>query len=344
MVLQFRTGLPARPRLSSFSSCVLSAVGLAGLLATSACGDDTAETKADGLAFDLFPEAYRQAQCEHAVDCGFMPDLAQCLQNLLPDAVVVQATAAVAWSDLTYDPLAGQGCVDAIRTASCEATSLYPRALRETCDTVFGNRRGEGEPCFASIECEGLDSVCEGQCGDGCCEGVCKLAGGFVADGEPCDNFNPCQPTSICLFDEMAMANVCVKRAGPNETCNQPDQCVEGYSCDLGTAKCFQQSASGGDCNPMLADPCGHLGEYCNAETSKCTPNPTPGQKCAVNPVSNIICANYAICVGDTCELLPSPGEECPFGSCLGDTTCNTDVDPPVCNARPPARACVILE
>jgi hypothetical protein len=347
MLLQSPAGLPARSRLSWLSPVARGSLVLGGLLSVAAlggaCGDDTSETTTEGLAFDLFPEAYRQAQCEHAVECGFMPDLQQCLQNLLPDAVVVQATAAVAWSDLTYDPLAGQGCVDAIRTASCEATSLYPRELRETCDAVFGNRRGEGDPCFAAIECQGLDAVCEGACGDGCCEGVCKLAGGFVADGEPCDNFNPCQPTSICLFDEMAMAEVCVKRSGPNESCVEGG-CVEGYSCDLGTAKCFQQSATGGDCNANLANPCGHIGEYCNAETSKCQPKPGPGEPCAVNPISNIICANYAICVGDTCELLPSPGEECPTGSCLGDTSCNTEIDPPVCNARPPARACVILE
>ncbi len=335
--------LPQFP--SSFGRSKFAALPLfcAFALACAACGDDTTPPEEQGLPFDQFPEAYREAQCEHATICGFMPDRETCLDALSPDAVVVQATAAVAWGDLTYDPNAGLSCVEAIRTASCEATSLYPRELRQNCDAVFGNRRGQDEPCFASIECQGLDAVCEGACGDGCCQGACKLAGGFVAEGGLCDGFNPCNPESVCLFDEMSMTNICVKRSKANEAC-VPDSCIDGHFCDPSTAKCFQQAKTGAQCNPALLGACGNIGEYCDEAEGKCKPKPGEGEACAANPAAMGICANYTLCDGTTCRRLPVSGEECPQGLCLGDFGCNTDAEPFVCNPIAPSRACVILK
>ena len=340
--------LSSARRLSLPSSALLaSLVAVAGFSVAGGCSDDSTTTEEQGLPFDQFPEAYREAQCEHATICGFMPDRETCLDAVDPDAVVVQATAAVAWGDLTYDPNAGLSCVEAIRAASCEATSLYPRELRETCDAVFGNRREQDEPCFAAIECRGLDAVCEGACGDGWCPGVCKLAGGDVNDGELCDPFLPCKSESICLFDDVSMTNICVKRAGANEAC-VPGSCIEGFSCDQNTAKCFQQSKAGASCNSALQNVCAHIGEYCDEADGVCKPRPAENQACAVNIASGGagICANYTFCDGDMeCQLLPTAGELCPTGSCLGDHFCITEnVDDPICAPLNPARACVILK
>lgn len=331
-------------RASLPSSVFFASLVALGATLAAGCSDDSSTQEETGLPFDQFPEAYREAQCEHATVCGFMPDRDTCLAAVDPDAVVVQATAAVAWGDLTYDPNAGLTCVEAIRTASCEATSLYPRELRETCDAVFGNRREQDEPCFAAIECRGLDAVCEGACGDGCCPGTCKLAGGDVDDGAPCDPFNPCKAESICLFDEMTMTDICVKRSGANESC-VPGSCIEGYSCDQNTSKCFQQAKAGAQCNPAIGNACAHIGEYCDEADGLCKPKPTEGQPCATNPAASGICANYTFCDGTECQLLPTAGEECPQGACLGDHFCITEnVEEPICAPLDPARACVILK
>ena len=332
-------------RLPLPSSALLASLALVtGFCLSAGCSDDSTTEVEQGLPFDQFPEAYREAQCEHATICGFMPDRDTCLDAVDPDAVVVQATAAVAWGDLTYDPNAGLTCVEAIRAASCEANSLYPRELRETCDAVFGNRREQDDPCFAAIECRGLDAVCEGACGDGCCPGICKLAGGDVDDGELCDPFLPCKPESICLFDDLSMTNICVKRSGANESC-VPGSCIEGHSCDQNTAKCFQQAKAGAQCNPALGNACAHIGEYCDGAEELCKPKPGADQGCAMNPAAMGICANYTFCDGTDCQLLPTAGELCPQGTCLGDHFCIVeDVDDPICAPLNPARACVILK
>lgn len=330
----------------SFPRLALALAGTALLVAAAACGDSDTTVSEDGLPFDQFPEAYRQAQCDHIVACGLMPDLATCLSASNPDAVVVQATAAVAWGDVTYDPKAGQSCVDAIRTASCEAGTLYPRELREACDAVFGNRKGNGEPCFAAIECQGLDAVCEGACGDGCCAGTCKVQGGLAKEGEVCSADLPCDATTTCLPDPMAMdgTTICVKPAGPNEVCGS-NGCVAGYACDPGTSKCFKQGTSGAQCNPALANSCASPAEYCNQDAKKCTVRPKVGEACGTTPIEANICARYAHCDTDSkCHLSPGPGDPCFGGVCLGDYSCNIDVDPAVCQPLVPARACVNLQ
>lgn len=319
-------------------------VGLAPLVSLAACGDSSTEPVAKELPFEQFGDAYRDAQCERAVACRLMPDADTCKATLRADRWAAEAVAAVSFGDLTYDPKAGQSCVDTLAAFTCESFELIPDGVRDVCDPVFGNRRGEGEACKSTAQCEGVSSTCEGACGGGCCEGLCKGAAALGQEGDECGEELPeCGDELRCQFDDVEMLNLCKPLAGPNEPCSE-GQCIDGYACDATTAKCFKQALTGAQCNPTLASACASRGEFCDVDTAKCIALPVPGEPCATNPTLANSCVAYGICDGTNCTSLPNVGEECALDAyCLGSLECGEDPEPITCKPLPGPDVCVSL-
>ncbi|MBK8940163.1 MAG: hypothetical protein IPM79_21720 [Polyangiaceae bacterium] len=336
--------LVQRNRFSLAAKSALLGVTLAAVALTQACGDDTGVTPEDGLAFEQFAETYRQAQCERAVKCGFMPDVDTCYVALGQDFAIAEAISAAAFGDLTYDPQAAATCIETVTSASCEGFTLLTPQVLEACDTVFGNRRGEGEPCVAAAQCQGIGSICEGACGDGCCPGVCRGVSDAGQMGDICSDLAPCSEGLRCLFADVSQMFECIPLAGANEPCVDYG-CIPGYACDSsGSGRCFAQASTGSACNPALADACADLNEYCSADQQRCVPLPRPGEPCGVNPVATSFCARMAYCADTTCQALPSVGEECAGESaCLGQLSCSGDPEF-ICGSLSSPSICVNFE
>ncbi len=330
------------------------ALPLAVLATGLACEEETADTS---LPVEQFVAELRAAQCERLARCSYVPDAASCEAAIPTDRGVVQAVAAVISGDLTYDPAQGRACVETVRQHKCEGDYFLPRALREACDPVFGNRKPDGAACFAGSECQGVDADCEKEadCREACCQGVCKLAGGTAGLDVPCDAQTPCSPDLVCLRNEGGAGqgggsdSSCQPRVGPGAACNDPFECVEGYGCDPQTGTCFRQADSGAGCNPMLNAPgCSAQAEYCDPVQSLCVPLPGSGQPCVTNGFVTDACALYAQCVAGTCTLLPSAGSPCLNGQCLGLLECSAgagggmQMGEAECLALQPSPACVL--
>jgi hypothetical protein len=347
--LSFRRRLSAPVALS----LMLLPVGLA-------CEEEEADTS---IPLEQFIAELRAASCERLVRCTNVPDMAACEATIPTDRGVVQAIASVMAGELTYNPTAGRTCVDAIRQYKCEGDYFLPKTLRETCDPVFGNRKGEGASCFANTECKGVDADCEKDedCREACCPGTCKLAGGTAGLGLACDAQTPCSPDLVCLRNEgggdqgggggdPGGERSCQPRVGPGETCNDPFECIEGYGCDPSSRTCFKQADSGATCNPLLNAPgCAAQAEYCDEAQSKCIPLPGEGQPCVKNAFITDACALYAQCVDGVCQRNPAAGQPCLNGQCLGLLECLGDMgmgggppDDAVCLPLQPAPVCVL--
>ncbi len=324
----------------------LTYVGLAAAVvwSSASCGDET--EGAPGIVLGQFSQAYNEAVCQHLVACNWAVDVPTCLSILAPDPGVAQAVQSATNGKLTYDPAAARACVDTTATYACTGDALLPRPIRETCDKVFGGRRGEGEACHHASECQGLDAVCEGSCTDTCCQGVCRLGAGFAGIGEPCD-MKPCDTTSYCKSEPGGV--VCAARVGPGESCSDgPYACQVGYACDPNTATCFRQADPGAACNPMLAaQGCAGIAEYCDVDLAKCVPMPSVGEPCVTNALAQNFCSGgIAFCApGLTCESWPKEGEPCPQDFCLGKnltgTTPALTCSNGTCVRRPSAPICV---
>lgn len=326
---------------ASLLACILVPTGIVFSTGVAGCGDSSTNPEEEGLAFEQFTETYRQAQCQRAVTCGIMPDVDTCYVSLAQDLNIAQSVAAVAFGTVTYDPKAAQTCIDTLTNANCEGFDLLTEDILTVCDSVFGNRLGEGDDCVASAQCAGLRSICDGACGQGCCHGTCKGVAAAGAEGDVCSDLAPCGEGLRCLPDETGTMATCTTLAGPNQPCT-PFGCISGYAC--GSGKCFQQAPSGASCNPALADSCASLNEYCHADQKTCVPLPRAGENCGVNPVGNTYCARSAACVDGKCVAFPSVGDECLGESaCLGALPCSGDPDF-VCLPLPNPDICVNFE
>jgi hypothetical protein len=353
-----------RPATLSLPLYALPTLGFIVFASALSCEDET--TEAQEIALDQFIKEFRAASCDRLVRCTYVPDLAACEATIPTDRGMLQAIASVTAGELTYDPAQGRACVDAVRSYKCEGDYFLPRALREACDQVVGNRKGEGAACFHASECQGIDADCEGACSDECCQGKCKLAGGTSGLGLACDGQNPCPPDLVCLSNNEgggggdpgngggggAGDRTCQPRVGPGESCDQPYECTEGYGCDPVTRTCFKQADSGAQCNPLLNAPgCAALAEYCDETQARCIPLPGEGQPCVSNGFLTDACALYARCVGGTCQRLPGPDQPCLSGQCLGLLRCSSgggqggDGGGPagaVCEPLSPAPVCLL--
>lgn len=290
----------------------------AAVIAFAACGED--EEGLPGIPLEQFTQEFQGATCEHLVACNFMPDAATCLAIVPPEPGIVQSVASVNAGELSYDPAAARSCVEALRSAACTGDFLISSTVRKTCDSVFGNRKAEGESCYHAAECQGLHALCEGACDDSCCLGTCRLEAGFAEIGEACDMV-PCVEDAWCRGGN---PTICEAKVGPGDSCAaSPTACPTGYACDPATETCFKQADPDGACNPDLqADGCGHIGQYCDAKEKKCLAHPEIGEPCATNAfAANQCAAGYAFCDGMslTCVALPREGEPCPNSVCMGN-------------------------
>lgn len=333
MVLSVVRSLRSLPGACLPTFAAVLSLGIAG------CGDDsTNPDETEGLALEAFAETYRQAQCERAVACGYMPDVDACKEALPQDRYIVEGIAAVAFGDLTYDANAAQTCVDTLAATGCEGFGLANIEYIEPCNAVFGNRRGQGAACTMSIECEGVASLCYRECEGECCVGECRGVDAAGMEGDECSDLLPCGSNLRCLFDDAAEGYRCRPLAGPNQAC-VPFACIDGYACGNDN-KCFQQAASGEACNPNLGDVCASLNEYCSASEQICVALPRGGEACGASGASTEHCSRSSICIEGTCEALPQTGEDCIFEYCLGGLRCSGDPDF-VCQPQANPTVCV---
>ncbi len=302
-----------------------------------ACEEETEALP--GIPLEQFAQELQGVQCERLVRCNLSPDLDACRASIPTEPGIAQAVTSVTAGDLVYDPSAARTCVETVRAGACEGGYTLTRTLRETCDAVFKQRKGEGEPCFNASECEGLDATCEGTSNNNCAQGTCKLAGGSGSLGTACGDMMPCAPDLVCQANMMGMP-VCSSKSAAGEDCASPYDCIDGHGCDPSTNTCFKQATSGAQCNPDLAAPgCASVGEYCDAMQRKCLPLPGTGEACITNAYLTNACAPWALCTGEgsTCVRMPAANEPCNQGYCIGLLDCS---DADVCQPLAASPTC----
>jgi len=166
----------------------------------------------------------------------------------------------------------------------------------------------------AATDCDdGLDctvDTCDaatGVCGHEVAAGTCLFDGVCFAQGDPCDDANPCTQDDTC------QDGVCL---GTPKDCGPPDDACHVKSCDTTTGECVQTEV---DANTPCddGDPCTE-GDVCGA-----------GAVCAGTAKDcseQEDACHTAQCVEGSCVATPKPGGPCDDGSaCTLDDTCAAD-------------------
>lgn len=131
------------------------------------------------------------------------------------------------------------------------------------------------------------------------------VAVGCVADGDPCDDGNPCTAEDECA------GGVCT---GIQKDCDDANDCTAG-ECDPGTGECVQSPLDARDCDDM--DPC-TTGDRCQAGV--CT-----GAAAACDDENPCTADSCAPATGE-CAHEPTEGEPCDDGNrCTFNGTCDAE-------------------
>lgn len=307
------------------------------------CGD----SEVVDLTIETFAQTYDAAYCDYLVRCNAMPDLAACKRVVGPDENIIQALNSTLYGNLTFDDAGAEACIAAVKDATCDSSGGFAKAIRDVCTNAFTNKGKAETPCFVDLECEtGLECDLDPACMSACCPGKCSTSQTGVPVGGDCTT-DPCIADAFCdrMGDMPNDPGVCKAKGQASAACNAGNECADGLTCDGGSRTCFQQSRTGEQCNPDLANnPCLNANEYCDATSSKCTALPKPGQPCVTSGSRMNQCAIYALCQEGTCQKRPDVGEPCMNDNCLGNLECRAPTmgEPEVCSALGATVSCVL--
>jgi hypothetical protein len=263
------------------------------------------------------------ANCDFEVRCGFLPDTASCATSTNSSADDIAALKhAQDLGRLSYDADKAGACVDAIRNASCDLSSLG-NAIADTCGAVFVGLVADGGTCFDDKEC--VSTSCSQQsCTPGtCCAGTCVAKPADVPIGGDCST-GSCVDGAHCQFDAQTQTQTCVADIAEGGAC-QFGSCADGLYCDvpsgMSSGTCKKFPAEGEACTNQ----CARIDDYCDATTMKCAKRHATGEACTADGNE---CAGYAYCNNGTCAVRPGAGETCDATngpSCLGSLDCGTN-------------------
>lgn len=280
--------------------------------------DDAAPGDACGrsVAFEDLFHCGRLAGCQVLSAClGPGYEFDSCVQAQLSlfsqfvDAALEPFVAdALADGRVTYDPDAAGACLARRRAADCldHARGLPPLATCGLTGTI-----GDGEPCFATVECAGGGHCLrDPECGfDLCCPGVCLAP---AALGEEC---NP----RLCEGDNLCVDNVC-RTGTAGSPCVFDFNCRGDHHCDNNA--CVASAATGSPC-----DRDGQCTFPDRCLEGLCQPSYRDGDPC--DGFCNLLFASYCDqpdppALG-TCRALPALGEDCSAtGTCGFFAVCDS--------------------
>lgn len=227
------------------------AVVASAVIAVAACGDDEPTVKYPNAG--SFCEAKATAECKVAAPgCGVTEDV--CKQKAQASCNSFAGAATV--SGRTYNAANAENCVN-LTTALYSDRVIDPikeKNQQDACQKAFVGKVAKnlactGFECEGSLLCDPDKKVCatktakaEGdQCnnaGDICEETTlyCKKGANdlkscakLVAQGQPCDDANPCAKGLFC-------SGTCVAKKASGEECNAAADCATG-ACGGGTPK-----------------------------------------------------------------------------------------------------------
>ena len=303
------------------------------------CATAVAMAACGGVGIDDFQEKLGEAFCKNAVECGQAPDQASCeaalqLESRFFETVVAKAKAKV----ITYDSGLGSDCIDSYATAGCAFTGFHSDT-DDPCADMFVGTVAVGGACTISLECanQGICEATDPNCDPDvtCCPGTCMATPAAVPIGGNCATA-PCE-TGYCS----SVTDICtVPLATAGAACTDFDACANPMYCNVFAASptCVAPAARGATCDPNMLLPCIDSRDYCDALTTKCTPNVAVGQACGGTNEAN--CIGYADCGPSmTCVAFALAGAACPTGddsACLGDLDCPSGT----CTLPPAQAAC----
>jgi hypothetical protein len=183
------------------------------------------------------------------------------------DSIFQGCSADVAASRASFDPAAGQACLDLLDKAACGGGITQfdgsPCDNNSMKNPIFRSNQGTGMPCS-----------CESSASYGCKTGYCDNMNcvAFLTKGADCSKGGVCDPAARLYCDGAKCADII---AEGGDCTNAPQGCEQGKDyCDA-TNKCKALLADGGDCSSGGAMAC--KSGYCDMNN-----------KCAQFPIMNV--------------------------------------------------------
>jgi len=273
-----------------------------------------------------------RALCERATGCGHFTDPESCLRVTFDaDRLLEEGESGC----VRYFPERMDACTARLSEAACTWTDLVGTLLGE-CTAPFEGTLGPGEPCASDLECE--SRACLGApCGEACCTKVCAARDAPV--GSACRYHEDCVEEAFC--DEGACAPL--RPAGTPCTADGAVTCEDSLWCIAGI--CTVPPGEGEPCGASaFFFSCDDQRDQCDDETRKCVRTVAVGAPCSDDGAR---CIAQTTCKDGHCVPLPSAGEPCEDGLCLGDLLCGTsgrceEPEPaePAQPAEPAVRVC----
>jgi hypothetical protein len=360
-------------RRSLFSLALLST-----FLPLACGGNDTSERP---VTLEGLPAALASTYCRVLETClgSFLevvpqPNCSRNLEQQFTNRTFVAINAAVQRGAVAYDAIKAGACLQAVEAQGCD---LFASRNPPICDEALSGDVALGGPCSIDAECSG-DAHCD--LGGGTCPGVCAERRG---DGEMCTESDDCQSgltcqSSVCRApagpgetcggpsgpecrlgltcvgeDTTTTAGTCGEFAvllsgKAGEACNPSAEprklCETSLSCVLDpitlagmTFSCQPKSGSGAACRLGFPEPC-PSGEYCKVANpligdGTCTRMPQSGESCLTETFRLSDCALDLVCVNGTCagrkgngaacnSALECYSDLCSSSKCAGDSFC----------------------
>jgi hypothetical protein len=294
------------------------------LLLLTACGGKSSRDVAQrcGPRHDLHQAeaAFLQANCDMLVRCGFYTDASACAESgdRVPPIFDYAASGCVA-----VDPEGLLRCADLLREVDCRLEGLDGYfAATETCLAAIQGTLESGADCAHDFEC--VSGACEtAPCGKACCMGTC--ASRDLPEGSSCASDAECAAATYCADSE----KLCTRSRPAGAPCSSARECEEHLGCRSGVC---QLSAGEGEPCATGFFACDAFRDRCDELLARCVPASILGEPCS-GPALNGDCVGTAWCDQGTCRPLPSAGEPCVQGRCLGSYLC--DMESMMC--EPPA-------
>lgn len=214
--------------------------------------------------------------------------------------------------DARLDATLAQRCLDALRSAECNAAALD----LEGCDRAFVGQVPVGGACTRELACA------DGTCVIGAeCPGTCVA----VAAGGTCATASQCEGDLGCIGGR------CAARHNAGEACMRRTDCVAPLTCGL-DGTCAAPPTLGEACRTSAGgDLCG--GDFVCRDvggSTQCAAGAAPGAACSgSNP-----CAPGGRCVMGACVATAAAGQPCTSSDgCIALHACSSGT----CTALPTA-------
>lgn len=275
-----------------------------------------------GVALGDLGDELVDAYCARAVRCGVYASAAACKADLTVN--LEEAVRSVEAGRTSYSEDKAGECLDAMRDASCDATSEGARADSQICEDVFEGNVADGGACFGSEDC--VSGTCETpDCGMACCQGTCVATMPVPGIGQAC-------PAGECVVGAFCNDSaMCVALLAAGAACADNDQCGYGLYCpqvEVGTRVCVDAPNRGEACP---AGDCADIGDRCSSTSMTCVALAQRGEACAQGFAGLFDCQRPLVCnqTSLTCTDPPAVGQACDF-FCVEGAFCN---DSNVCEA-----------